>query len=232
VPQKSRTPALQRARRRVSQACPATGTTPFDNALIGCSRQLGREGEGCACNVARTSARAEYMSSYRWIRFGPDTLLISRRNMAHIPGACDHFTEEWVLDPRTDGAGLLIPMRAYGIALVRATRPRPPRATPPEPPSFAAQIALPASMLDGAMLLRRKQRSGRVGQAKRQHPVMPLCGFWDFGLTPDPCQHQWHVLVRTMLDAGSSARCPARSAVPTRIPLAGLNVQRSFRNER
>src|SRR5713101_7121430 len=36
----------------------------------------------------------------RWIRFGPDALLISRRNMAHIPGACDHFTEEWVLDPR------------------------------------------------------------------------------------------------------------------------------------
>lgn len=57
-------------------------------------------GEGCACNVARTNARAEYMSSYRWIRFGPDALLISRRNMAHIPGACDHFTEEWVLDPK------------------------------------------------------------------------------------------------------------------------------------
>jgi hypothetical protein len=35
-----------------------------------------------------------------------------------------------------------------------------------------------------------------------------------------------------MLDAGSSVRCPAPPAVPTRIALAGLNVQRSFRNER
>jgi hypothetical protein len=57
-------------------------------------------GQGCACNVARSTARAEYSSSYRWIRFGPDALLISRRNMAHIPGACDHFTEEWVLGPK------------------------------------------------------------------------------------------------------------------------------------
>ena len=55
-----------------------------------------------------------------------------------------------VLTPRTDGAGSLIPMRAHGIALVRATLPRPPRATPPEPPSFAAQIALHASMFDGS----------------------------------------------------------------------------------
>jgi hypothetical protein len=28
--------------------------------------------------------------------------------------------------------------------------------------------------MTGAMLLRRKQRAGRVGQAKRQHPVMPV----------------------------------------------------------
>ena len=39
------------------------------------------------------------MSAYRWIRFGPDTLLISSRNMAHVPGACTHVTEEYVLDP-------------------------------------------------------------------------------------------------------------------------------------
>jgi hypothetical protein len=57
-------------------------------------------GQGCACNVARTTAGTDYSSSYRWIRFGPDALLISRRNMAHIPGACDHFTEEGVLDPK------------------------------------------------------------------------------------------------------------------------------------
>ena len=57
-------------------------------------------GAGCACTVTRTSGRTEYVGSYRWIRFGPDALLISRRNMAHIPGACDHFTEEWVLDPK------------------------------------------------------------------------------------------------------------------------------------
>lgn len=57
-------------------------------------------GMGCGCTTGRTVATADYASSYRWIRFGPDALLISRRNMAHIPGACDHFTEEWVLDPK------------------------------------------------------------------------------------------------------------------------------------
>ena len=57
-------------------------------------------GAGCACSVTRTAVRTEYVGGYRWIRFGPDALLISRRNMAHVPGACDHFTEEWVLDPK------------------------------------------------------------------------------------------------------------------------------------
>jgi hypothetical protein len=56
-------------------------------------------GLGCACNIAPTTSRRPYESTYRWIRFGPDTLLISSRNMAHIPGACDHVTEDYVLDP-------------------------------------------------------------------------------------------------------------------------------------
>jgi hypothetical protein len=54
---------------------------------------------GCACTLTSTPARVEYVSTYRWIRFGPDTLLISSRNMAHIPGACTNVTEEYVLDP-------------------------------------------------------------------------------------------------------------------------------------
>ncbi len=57
-------------------------------------------GEGCACTATVSAARGWEPGGYRWIRFGPDALLISRRNMAHVPGACDHFTEEWVLDPR------------------------------------------------------------------------------------------------------------------------------------
>ena len=56
-------------------------------------------GLGCACNLARTAPRRPYEGTYRWTRFGPDTLLISSRNMAHIPGACDHVTEEYVLNP-------------------------------------------------------------------------------------------------------------------------------------
>ncbi|GAA4227921.1 hypothetical protein GCM10022254_16760 [Actinomadura meridiana] len=45
------------------------------------------------------SARRPYASYYRWKRFGPSALLISSRNMAHIPGACNHVTEEYVLNP-------------------------------------------------------------------------------------------------------------------------------------
>jgi hypothetical protein len=56
----------------------------------------------------------------------------------------------------------------------------------------------------------------------RECLLTPLCGFRDFGL----------FLVTTMLDAGSSARRPARPAGPACIALTGLNVQRSFRNER
>jgi hypothetical protein len=56
-------------------------------------------GLGCACNLAPATPRRPYESTYRWIRFGPDTLLISSRNMAHIPGSCDHVTEEYVLNP-------------------------------------------------------------------------------------------------------------------------------------
>lgn len=57
-------------------------------------------GAGCACNLPRPAARPEAVNPYRWIRFGPDALLISKDKVAHVPGACDHFTEENVLDPR------------------------------------------------------------------------------------------------------------------------------------
>jgi hypothetical protein len=99
-------------------------------------------GQGCACNVARTSARAEYKDSYRWIRFGPDALLISRRNMAHIPGACDHFTEEWVLDPKNGWGWIAHPDTGTWNRISASTRPRSPGATHPELPLLAAQIAL------------------------------------------------------------------------------------------
>lgn len=56
-------------------------------------------GLGCACNLTPVAPHRPYESTYHWNRFGPDTLLISSRNMAHIPGACDHVTEEYVLNP-------------------------------------------------------------------------------------------------------------------------------------
>ncbi|MCO5968956.1 RcnB family protein [Actinoallomurus soli] len=56
-------------------------------------------GLGCACDLPRSVPRRPYMGGYRWVRFGPDTLLISSRNIAHVPGACTHMTEEQVLDP-------------------------------------------------------------------------------------------------------------------------------------
>jgi hypothetical protein len=61
-------------------------------------------GLGCACNLAPAAPRRPHESTYRWIRFGPDTLLISSRNVAHIPGACSHMTEEDVLG-RDNGWG-------------------------------------------------------------------------------------------------------------------------------
>lgn len=66
-------------------------------------------GAGCACSLTTTPTRRPYESTYRWIRFGPDTLLISSRNMAHIPGACDHVTEEYVLDPNNGWGWILNP---------------------------------------------------------------------------------------------------------------------------
>jgi hypothetical protein len=56
-------------------------------------------GAGCACDLIKAPEEAGYGSACRWIRFGPDTLLISSRNMAHVPGACTHVGEEHVLDP-------------------------------------------------------------------------------------------------------------------------------------
>ena len=92
--------------------------------------------------------------------------------MAHIPGACDHFTEEWVLDRKNGWGWIAHPMRAPGIALVRATRPRPPRVTPPEPPSFAAQIALHASTLDGSDAI-ASQTTIQSCRAKRSANMPP-----------------------------------------------------------
>ncbi|MEV5704482.1 hypothetical protein [Actinoallomurus sp. NPDC052274] len=54
-------------------------------------------GLGCACNLAPVGRHRPNES--RWSRFSPDTLLISSRNMAHVPGACEHMTEEQVLNP-------------------------------------------------------------------------------------------------------------------------------------
>jgi hypothetical protein len=65
-------------------------------------------GLGCACDLA-PSPRRPYEGTYRWIRFSPDTLLISSRNVAHIPGACEHMTEEQVLDPENGWGWILNP---------------------------------------------------------------------------------------------------------------------------
>jgi hypothetical protein len=47
-------------------------------------------------------------------RFGPDTLLISSRNMAHVPGACTHVTKEYVVDPGKGWAGFPSGSRRVG----------------------------------------------------------------------------------------------------------------------
>ncbi len=58
-------------------------------------------GLGCACALpgARASGRASGGGPIRWVRFEPDTILISSRRMAHLPGACDHMTESDVVAP-------------------------------------------------------------------------------------------------------------------------------------
>jgi hypothetical protein len=58
----------------------------------------------CAECSPRNAAQLPYISEYRWIKFGPDAILISRpgsgERIAHIPGACDHHTEADVLDTK------------------------------------------------------------------------------------------------------------------------------------
>ncbi|WP_241661387.1 hypothetical protein [Thermomonospora catenispora] len=56
-------------------------------------------GLGCACDLSFSSSRRPHGKSGGWSGFAPDTILISRQNMAHIPGACGHMTEEHVRDP-------------------------------------------------------------------------------------------------------------------------------------
>ncbi|RKS73191.1 hypothetical protein BZB76_3881 [Actinomadura pelletieri DSM 43383] len=58
-------------------------------------------GLGCACNLPTAAPRRPYENYYQWTRFGPDALLISSRNMAHVPGACSHIAEDDVLNPES-----------------------------------------------------------------------------------------------------------------------------------
>lgn len=59
-------------------------------------------GLGCACASPgagaprRTASGGEWP---RWVKFAPDTILISSRRMAHLPGACDHMSESDVVAP-------------------------------------------------------------------------------------------------------------------------------------
>lgn len=59
-------------------------------------------GEGCACALPGYDAprRAPGAAGpIRWAQFAPDTILISSRRMAHLPGACDHMSESDVVAP-------------------------------------------------------------------------------------------------------------------------------------
>jgi hypothetical protein len=56
-------------------------------------------GLGCACSLSPPPPSRPYQGYYRWTKFEPDVLLISSKNMAHIPGACSHHTEDDVLNP-------------------------------------------------------------------------------------------------------------------------------------
>lgn len=56
-------------------------------------------GLGCACDLVSSSSRRPYEKSGGWSSFAPGTILISRQNVAHIPGACGHMTEEHVHGP-------------------------------------------------------------------------------------------------------------------------------------
>lgn len=59
-------------------------------------------GEGCACELPGAGAprhAVDAMGPIRWAKFAPDTILISSRKMAHLPGACDHMTEADVAIP-------------------------------------------------------------------------------------------------------------------------------------
>ena len=109
---------------QVRREMPAARSGPRRMSAERCEKCDLLIGAGCACTTTRTAARTEYVSSYRWIRFGPDALLISRRNMAHIPGACDHFTEEWVLDPKK-GWGWIPPPDPSTWGRISASSPAP-----------------------------------------------------------------------------------------------------------
>src|SRR5690349_20732780 len=58
-------------------------------------------GLGCACHLPPAQRARPYEGDYTWSKFGPDALLISSRDMAHIPGACDRVLEAAVPDPKT-----------------------------------------------------------------------------------------------------------------------------------
>jgi hypothetical protein len=59
-------------------------------------------GLGCACPPDGVVPKAQPVPHTRqeWQRFPADTILISPTQYAHLPGACDHLTEELVTPPR------------------------------------------------------------------------------------------------------------------------------------
>ena len=62
-------------------------------------------GLGCACSAEGSAPRRGPAVSasrprQKWQRFAEETILISHRGYAHMPGACTHVSEEYVTAPR------------------------------------------------------------------------------------------------------------------------------------
>ncbi|MBT2397218.1 hypothetical protein [Streptomyces sp. ISL-100] len=56
----------------------------------------------CDCPPDRTAEKARRRATserHEWRTFAPDTILVSQTKYAHIPGACDHVSEEYVKAP-------------------------------------------------------------------------------------------------------------------------------------
>jgi len=180
-------------------------------------------GLGCACDLVSSSSRRPYEKSGGWSSFAPGTILISRQNVAHIPGACGHMTEEHVHGPDNGWGWITNPAPACGTTSAPPTPRRPPEATlpgrprptacpAPQPwePDTPGPAVIPASLRSSSRHRLPHARAQRSALPTPPPAAFPPCTVTSPAMDPNRFslpEYRNHLLERRLIRRRDQAGC-------------------------